>query len=180
MRADARRNYDRLIAAAHEVFAREGGGASMEAIAKAAGVGVGTLYRHFPKRIDLVEAVYRSDVDELILAADKAEANLEPWAALESFLHAFVRYAQGKRTFINELYEAFEKNPGLRSETRERVDEALGGMLARAQKAGAARSDIEGTDLFQLMGPMCMSPTLGAEQSERLLAMILDGLRAPR
>ena len=63
MRADARRNYERLVDAARKVFADQGGGASMEAIAKQAGVGVGTLYRHFPKRIDVVEAVYRDDVD---------------------------------------------------------------------------------------------------------------------
>src|SRR5271170_8292497 len=81
MRADARRNNERLVAAAREVFAKCGGGASMEAIAKQAGVGVGTLYRHFPKRIDIVEAVYRTDVDDLVLAADKAVANLEPWPA---------------------------------------------------------------------------------------------------
>ena len=66
MRADAKRNYERLVAAARTVFAQQGGGASMESIAKEAGVGVGTLYRHFPKRIDVVEAVYREDVDELI------------------------------------------------------------------------------------------------------------------
>ena len=65
MRADAKRNYERLVTAARKVFAQEGGGASMEAIAKEAGVGVGTLYRHFPRRIDVVEAVYREDVDEL-------------------------------------------------------------------------------------------------------------------
>src|ERR1700734_3344562 len=89
MRADARRNYERLVAAAREVFAREGGSASMEAIAREAGVGVGTLYRHFPKRIDVVEAVYRTDVDTLVLAAEKAVANLEPWPALVNWLEEF-------------------------------------------------------------------------------------------
>ncbi len=94
----------------------------MEAIAKEAGVGVGTLYRHFPKRIDLVEAVYRTDVDQLVTTAEKSVADLEPWPAVVAFLDAFVEYAQGKRTFLNELHEAFEKNPDLKVRSRERID----------------------------------------------------------
>ena len=114
MRADAKRNYERLVAAARAVFAQEGGGASMEAIAKEAGVGIGTLYRHFPKRIDVVEAVYREDVDELTTVAESVTATMEPWPALVAWLEAFVRYASGKKRFLNELHEAFEKNPELR------------------------------------------------------------------
>src|SRR5580658_77053 len=83
MRADARRNYDGLVEAARKVFADQGGGASMEAIAKHAGVGVGTLYRHFPKRIDIVEAVYRDDVDVLVGSAERGVTDFEPWDALE-------------------------------------------------------------------------------------------------
>src|SRR5580693_5104141 len=85
-RADAKRNYERLVAAARTVFAQEGGGASMEAIAKEAGVGVGTLYRHFPRRIDVVEAVYREDVDELIDVAESVGVTMEPWPALVAWL----------------------------------------------------------------------------------------------
>ncbi|HLY84538.1 MAG TPA: helix-turn-helix domain-containing protein, partial [Acidimicrobiales bacterium] len=83
MRADAKRNYELLVSAARDVFAAEGSDASMEAIARKAGVGVGTLYRHFPKRIDVVEAVYRGDVDELVATAEQAVAELEPLAAVE-------------------------------------------------------------------------------------------------
>ena len=78
MRADARRNYQRILEAARKVFADQGGGASLEAIAKQAGVGVGTLYRHFPKRIDVVEAVYRDDVDMLVGAADARPHRARP------------------------------------------------------------------------------------------------------
>ena len=78
MRADARRNYERLVQAARQVFTTHGGDASMEAIAKEAGVGVGTLYRHFPKRIDVVEAVYRTDVDQLVEAADVVSREMSP------------------------------------------------------------------------------------------------------
>ncbi len=78
MRADARRNYERLVAAARDVFTEQGGGASMEAIAKHAGVGIGTLYRHFPKRIDIVEAVYRSDVDGIVASGDSLSEERGP------------------------------------------------------------------------------------------------------
>ena len=84
MRADARRNYERLVEAARKVFADQGGDASIEAIAMQAGVGVGTLYRHFPKRIDLVEAVYRDDVDALVGSAERGLTELDPWAALDA------------------------------------------------------------------------------------------------
>ena len=179
LRADARRNYERLVAAAREVFAEQGAGAPMEAIARHAGVGVGTLYRHFPKRIDIVEAVYRNDVDELVITAEKAAANLEPWPAVESFLRAFVRYAQSKRTLMNELHEAFEKNPALRSQAKERIDGAMEMVITRGQDAGAVRTDVKGSDITSLVAPMCTSATMTPEQADRLLPMILDGLRLP-
>ena len=115
MRADARRNYERLVAAARQVFADQGGGASMEAIAKEAGVGVGTLYRHFPKRIDVVEAVYRTTSTRLVRSARTRSSPTSSRGRRSSrWLEAFVRYASTKRTFLNELHEAFEKNPELR------------------------------------------------------------------
>src|ERR1700726_974606 len=86
LRADALRNYGRLVEAARKIFADQGGGASMEAIAKEAGVGVGTLYRHFPKRIDVVEAVYRTDVDELVGSAEASLAEDDPWMAVAHYL----------------------------------------------------------------------------------------------
>jgi AcrR family transcriptional regulator len=179
MRADARRNSERLIEAARKVFADQGGGASLEAIAKQAGVGVGTLYRHFPKRIDVVEAVYRDDVDVLVGTADRGLSELEPWPALEGWLRAYVDYGRAKRTFLNELHEAFEKNPDLKSASRERIFAACDRVLERAQDAGEARTDIDGTDLMQLVSPMCMNGSLTFDQGERLLAMVLDGLRVP-
>lgn len=177
MRADARRNYERLVAAARDVFNQQGGDASMDAIAKEAGVGVGTLYRHFPKRIDVVEAVYKTDVDGLQVTAQEVVATLEPWPALVAWLEAFVQYASTKRNFLTELHEAFEKSPELRVESRDRIVGALSTVLDRAQQAGVVRNDIDGPDLMQLLGSMCMSVTLTKDQSKRLLLMILDGLR---
>jgi AcrR family transcriptional regulator len=97
LRADARRNRERLVQAARTVFASRGSEASMEEIAKAADVGVGTLYRHFPRRIDVVEAVYREDVQGLVDLAERSAASPDPWQALADWLQAFVRYAQAKR-----------------------------------------------------------------------------------
>jgi AcrR family transcriptional regulator len=177
LRADARRNFERLVTAARQVFSEQGGGASMEAIAKQAGVGVGTLYRHFPKRIDVVEAVYREDVDVLVGTAERGLTELDPWEALEAWLRAYVEYGQAKRVFLNELHEAFDKNPDLKVASRERVTVAAEKVLRRAQDAGVARTDIDGSDLMQIVSPMCTSPTLEAGQAERLIGMILDGLR---
>ena len=100
----------------------------MEAIAKQAGVGVGTLYRHFPKRIDVVEAVYRDDVDVLVGTAERGLTELDPWEALEAWLRAYVEYGQAKRVFLNELHEAFDKNPDLKVASRERVGAARPGV----------------------------------------------------
>ena len=179
LRADARRNYERLIAAARDVFAKEGGGASMEAIAREAGVGVGTLYRHFPQRIDVVEAVYRDEVDQLVATAEQVIAEFDPWPAVVAFLEAFARYAQGKRTFLNELHEAFDKHPDLKLRSKERIDDAMDRIVRRAQDAGAIRTDVNGAELMQLISPMCVNATLSEDQSSRLLNMILDGLRYP-
>jgi len=178
-RADARRNQARLISAAREVFAEAGSGASMEAIARHAGVGVGTLYRNFPQRIDLVEAVYSSDVEELSEAAKTAVATLEPWPAVAAFFEAFVRYARTKQTLLSELHQAFEKNPALRSHCRELIDAAFDLVIDRAKEAGVIRDDVDGSDVTQLVSPVCTNPSIPAEQVERLVSMILDGLRYP-
>jgi AcrR family transcriptional regulator len=165
------------VVAAREVFTAQGSEASMEAIALQAGVGAGTLYRHFPRRIDLVEAVYRNDVEELRLAAEKAVANLAPWDALVSWLDSFLRYSLGKRVFLTELREEFEKNPLLKLHSRELVEQSFTLVLENAQRAGVARTDIDGTDLMLLVGGMCTSPTLLKAQGKRLLAMVVDGLK---
>jgi AcrR family transcriptional regulator len=179
MRADARRNYERIVAAARVALAERGGDASMEEIAKAADVGIGTLYRHFPRRIDLVEAVYRDDVDALVTLAESIGAELEPWPALAAWLAGFVRYAQAKRVFLTELHEAFEKNPDLALSSRAKISGAIEQVLGRAQQAGLARSDIEPLDLMQLVGGMCMARGSTEEQNQRLLSLVLDGLRVP-
>ena len=149
----------------------------MEAIAKHAGVGVGTLYRHFPNRIDVVEAVYRDDVEELSEAAETSMAELEPWPAVEAFFDAFLRYARTKQVLLSELQQAFEKNPELRHAARGLIDVAFDLVIDRAKEAGVIRDDVA-------VGPHpAGQPDLhqrrhsrGADR--RLIKMILDGLRA--
>jgi AcrR family transcriptional regulator len=176
MRADARRNRERLVSAAREVFAAQGSSVSMEAIAKHAGVGIGTLYRHFPNRFDIVEAVYRDDVEELVRAAEQT-ADLEPWEAVEAFFEAFLRYAKTKQVLLNELKQGFEKNPDLRSRMRERIDAAFDLVVERAKKAGVVRDDVSGSDLTQLVSPICTNASISDEQMRRLINLVLDGLR---
>ncbi|MCU1624974.1 MAG: putative TetR-family transcriptional regulator [Frankiales bacterium] len=176
LRADARRNHERLVTAAREVLTERGSEAAMEEIAKRADVGVGTLYRHFPRRIDLVEAVYREDVDGIVALAEEV-SSLPPWDALVAWLQGFVRYAESKRTFLTELHEAFEKCPDLAVNSRERIGAAVGSVLRRAQDAGVARRDIDHSELMQLVGGMCMARNASLEQNQRLLTFLLDGLR---
>lgn len=177
MRADARRNRERLVEAARATFAAHGSEASIEEIARAADVGVGTLYRHFPRRIDLVEAVYREDVDALVATGDDLLAAAEPMAALTRWLEAFVVYAGNKRTFLTELHEAFEKNPDLAVSSRERIGAATGRLLTGAQEAGVVRPDIGQRELMQLVGGMCMARGATVEQNLGLLTFIVDGIR---
>jgi AcrR family transcriptional regulator len=176
-RADARRNRELLVAAARAVFSDQGAGAPMEAIAKEAGVGVGTLYRHFPHRLDLVEAVYESDVEELASTARRVIEELEPGSAVDAFFDAFVRYAQTKQALLGELQQAFEKRPELRSHCRELIESSFDLVIERAKQAGAIRPDVSGSDVMQLVAPVCTNSSLGAGESERLVRMILDGLR---
>jgi AcrR family transcriptional regulator len=177
MRADARRNRERLIVAAREVFAEQGVDASMEAVARKAGVGVGTLYRHFPNRIDVVEAVYQDDVQELAEAAQHAVSTLDPGPAVAAFFEAYIRYAGTKKVLLTELRQAFEKHPDLKSRARETIASSFDIVIERAKQAGVVRDDVSGSDVMQLLTPICTNETLSADQTRRLVGMILDGLR---
>jgi AcrR family transcriptional regulator len=161
------------------VLATRGSEAGMEEIAKAADVGVGTLNRHFPRRIDLVEAVYREDIDGLVTLAAQLAETAEPWDGLVQWLQAFVKYAQSKRVFLTELHEAFEKDPDFKLSSREKLATASDAVLRRAQQAGVARDDIDQSDLMQLVGGMCMARQATLPQNERLLSLVLDGIRQP-
>ena len=150
----------------------------MPTLARQADVGVGTLYRHFPTRLDVVEAVYQDDVEELAETAQRVVTELEPWPAVEAFFQAFMQYAKRKQTFLTELHQAFEKNPALRSKARAAIDSSFELVIERAKNAGVVRQDINGADVVQLLAPICTNASIPSDQSVRLLSLVLDGVRA--
>jgi AcrR family transcriptional regulator len=175
-RADARRNYEALIEAAHDAFAEGGTAASLEDIARRAGVGIGTLYRHFPTRQDLFEAVYVSEVDTLCRSvADFAD--LEPWDAFVAWIDRFTAYAATKKAVAEQLIADGGRNNPIFSSCRTAIFAAGEPLLQRAQEAGAARSDTSFDDVLRLLGGVTMLD-VPREQMRRVLGIAVDGLRA--
>ncbi|MEV4657533.1 helix-turn-helix domain-containing protein [Micromonospora sp. NPDC049301] len=173
-RADARRNYDALIAAARDAFAENGAAASLEDVARRAGVGIGTLYRNFPNRRHLFEAVYVEEVRALSRsAADLAE--LPPWDALVAWLHRFVAYVATKRALAEELLHDSEIFRSCRME----IYAAGEPLMSRAQAAGVVREDIGFDDVVRLISGLTMAQFPSPEQRDRVLGVALDGLRPP-
>jgi AcrR family transcriptional regulator len=171
-RADARRNYEKLLTAAREAFAEAGMGASLEDIARRAGVGIGTLYRHFPTRQDLFESVYVDEVEALCRTADEL-ADLPPWDALAGWLRRFVTYTATKRA----IAEALNHKSAVFGSGWKLVNAAGEPLLRRAQDSGEARPDSSFDDVLRLVGGVTMYPFADPAQLERVLTMALDGIR---
>jgi AcrR family transcriptional regulator len=175
-RADARRNYDKLVAAAREAFAEEGSDATLEEISKRAGVGIGTLYRHFPKREDLLEATYLGSVEEISAAAAKY-AELPPWEALTGWLGEFVAFAATKRALVEEMFAYLDRDAPVFKGCRGAIYGAGEPLLQRAQAAGEVRDDVDISDVTKMISGIAGLPRTEPEQIERLVAIALDGLR---
>jgi AcrR family transcriptional regulator len=175
-RADARRNYDKLIAAAREAFTEDGTAASLEDIARRAEVGIGTLYRHFPTRQALLEAVYTEEVEAICQSAEDF-ADLPPWDALSGWLHRFVGYAVTKKALSEELMAYVDKDADVFLSCRVAINETGDALLKRAQEAGAVRPDVTFTDVGRMVGGIAVIRLAEPEQIERILDMALDGLR---
>ena len=137
-RADARRNYDKLIAAAREAFTERDSSASLEDIARRAGVGIGTLYRHFPTRTDLIEAVYVEEVEALCRSADDL-SDAPPWDALVGWLHRFIGYVATKHALAEELFAVADRDSEVFKTCRGAFYGAGEPLLRRGQEAGAVR-----------------------------------------
>jgi AcrR family transcriptional regulator len=178
MRADARRNRQRVFDAARELFATPAGDPSMEHIARAAGVGVGTMYRNWPSRSALVEAIYQDDLDGLRGLAVQRSAELEPWDALVRWLHDYLAHVQAKRGMLAELGTSFEARPELLTESRRRVLDATAIVLEPARAAGAVRADLTAADLVQLVRGMVLPGVTQPSRYPFLLQVVLDGIRA--
>jgi AcrR family transcriptional regulator len=176
-RADALRNYEKLIAAAREEFAAEGTGATLEDVARRAGVGIGTLYRHFPTRQDLLEAVYLGEVQAI---CDSAEKYLDqpPLQALNGWLHEFVGFAATKRALAEELVAYVDRDSPVFNSCANAIYGAGEDLLKRAQEAGAVRSDVDISDVTKLVSGIAAIRTADAGQIDRILGLALDGLRA--
>jgi AcrR family transcriptional regulator len=178
-RADAVRNRERVLEAAKAVFSAGGADVSLEAVAKRAGVGIGTLYRHFPTRDALVEAAYRNEVAQLRAAADELLAELPPDAALEAWMRRFVDYGTAKRGMRDALQSIAGGGADLFAETRGQVTEAVAVLLRAGAEAGTLRADVEPEDVLRAMGAIWMvaEGEEFPEQAMRILRLVLDGLR---
>lgn len=179
LRADAQRNREALLAAASAAFAARGVDASLEEIARQAGVGIGTLYRHFPTRDAVVEAVYRHEVEVLCDSVGPLLAEHEPDEALSQWMQRFVRYVATKRGLAAALKSMVGADSELFRSTHERITTAVNAVLGAAVDAGTVRSDVDPRDLMRAMGGICLAadqPDL-CEQASRLVALLMDGLR---
>ena len=179
LRADARRNRDRLIAVAAEAFSQDGVDTSLEAIARTAGVGTGTLYRHFPTREALVEAAYRRELEALIAAADMLAQSRAPDLALAEWMQRYVDYIAAKRGMRDSLKLLMESNSPLFAEASGRVPLALKGLMDRSVAAGTIRADADSADVLHALSSI-YSAKDGPEwrqRSQRLVNLLMDGLR---
>ncbi len=179
LRADARRNRDRLIEVAAKAFASTGVDASLEAIAREAGVGAGTLYRHFPTREVLIEAVYRHEVEGLVAAADELARTREPNEALAEWMQRFVGYMATKRGMRDSLRLLLESNSPLFAQTSGVVPLAFKSLMDKAVQAGTIRPDVNSADVLHALSSI-YSASDGPDwqdRSRRLVSLIMDGLR---
>jgi AcrR family transcriptional regulator len=180
LRADAQRNFDSLLAAAKAVFGTSGVDAPAKEIADLAGLGVGTLYRHFPQRSDLVKAVLQREIDACADAGPALSAAHEPGTALAKWLHRYTEFLATKRGLATALHSgdpAFDALPGY---FMQRIGPTLGSLLEAATATGEIRADISPKDLLYAVAHLCLPiPDEGLAYSQRMVAVLIDGLRSP-
>jgi AcrR family transcriptional regulator len=178
-RSDALRNRERLLEAAKAVFSAGGPEASLEAVARRAGVGIGTLYRHFPTREALFEAVYRREVEQLAELAERLKAEADPLEALRRWLRSNVEFVATKKGMAAALALAAHGSSELSAYSLARLTKALGMLLERATAAGAIRADIGPEDLLRTLMGMCIIHDRPGWQASvlRLVDVFVDGLR---
>jgi AcrR family transcriptional regulator len=178
MRADARRSRAKLLEAATAAFAEHGADAPLEDIARRAGVGIGTLYRHFPTRTDLQAGVFRSQVDAVCSTADELIGTVSPEEAFAGSVRAIAGYLITKRGLARALMDSLGKDSELISACSLRMRETLDRLLGYAQQAGVLRPDVTAHDVLRLVHGIVMATEQAPQDTDRLLGMMLDGLRA--
>jgi AcrR family transcriptional regulator len=176
-RADARRNYEKLLAAAREEFAEHGESTSLEEIARRAGVGIGTLYRNFPNRQALLEALYVDEVEEVCRLAGELDGSGDPWEALSSWFERFVGYIATKQALASELLKYLDKDAPLFASSRTMLWAAGEPLLRRAQESGAVRPDVTIGDVISMVVGIAKIPASEPGQAEHIVRVALDGLR---
>ena len=182
-RADAVRNRERLLEAAKAVFSAGGADATLEAVAREAGLGIGTLYRHFPTRESLFEAVYRREVDQLADLAEQLKATPDPCEALRQWLRANVEFVATKKGMSATLALAAYNTSDLAACSFERLTSSVGSLLDRAAREGVIRTDISPEDVLRALVGMCyMHDQPGWQASvTKLLDVFVDGMcRGPK
>jgi AcrR family transcriptional regulator len=179
MRADARRNYERIVATAKELFTTRGTDVPLDDVAKKACVGAGTLYRHFPTREKLIEAVYRGEITVLADRAYVLHEQLPPWEALEAWLTEQVTWIVERHKLAALLKESIDAGSETFTFCQTRLREAVGVLVDAAREAGSIRPDVAGADVQRLgYGAGIAARNCSPEDGKRVLSVILDGLRA--
>jgi AcrR family transcriptional regulator len=174
-RADARRNREKLLTAATELFAGAGKDVSLDAVAKRAGVGIGTLYRHFPTRDALVEAAYRHEVADLCATAAGLLSDRPADIALAEWMDRFVSYSTAKKGMRDALQSVVASGSDLFAEARGQIVGAITLLLTAGVEAGTLRPDVDAEDVMRAMGAVWLVDD--EEQARRLLRLLMDGLR---
>ena len=176
-RADARRNYDKVLAAAREAFAEGGESTALEEIARRAGVGIGTLYRNFPNRQALLETLYLEEVEGICRMAAEQRESADPWEALTSWFERFIGYIATKQALAAELTNYLDRDAQLFKSSRAALWAAGEPLLARAQEAGVVRPDAEIGDVMHMVMGIAKVPAADPRQTEHIVRIALDGLR---
>jgi AcrR family transcriptional regulator len=178
VRADARRNIDTVLQAAMAVFATSGVDAPVREIAERAGVGLGTLYRHFPQRSDLIAAVFRREIDACADAAPILARTHEPFDALARWMQRYTAFIAAKRGLAKALHSGDPAFDNLPFYFDQRLRPALRTLLDTAIAAGEVRSDVDADELLGAVASLCMSAhNDGPGRAERMVALLVDGLR---
>jgi AcrR family transcriptional regulator len=179
MRADARRNYERIVATAREVFFEQGVDAPLDDIVKRAGVGPGTLDRHFPNRQALVEAVYRSEIEEVADQSHALAESLPPLDALREWIRGLVNFQTNRAGLTSAIKAVIDEDSETFQYCKHKLRDAASSLLVPAQATGAVRSDLEPIDLMRLSHGIGAAARYADEESRgRMISILLEGLKA--
>jgi AcrR family transcriptional regulator len=179
LRADARRNRDRLLSAAVRAFSQDGADVTLDAIAKDAGVGIGTLYRHFPTREALIEAAYRSELARLCDAVPGLLLDLRPDEATRAWMDRYIEYMTTKRGMADALRAVIASGGTPYAQSRDRLITAITSLLQAGAASGTLRADTEPADVLASLSGISLAAGEPAQraQARRLLDLLMDGLR---